>query len=109
MVNRIEQYLNQVRPPASSTDYWWVETRESAYFVSARTARAIERRLEREPMPRWLVFRDLHGARHRVRALSVRMISESTAEQRASARALRRALKDERGPEENPWEDGDRY
>lgn len=88
MINRMEQYLNHVRSPASSTDYWWVETWESAYFVSASTARAIERRLEREPM--------------------LRIISESTAEQRASARALRRALRDERGSEENPWEDGDR-
>lgn len=108
MVNRIEQYLNKAESPASTTDYWWVETRESGYFVSARTARSIERRLEREPVPRWIVFRDLHGARHRILTVSVRMISESTAAQRQAARALRRALREERGEEENPWEDGDR-
>lgn len=108
MVNRIEQYLNKSLPPARATDYWWVETRESAYFVSAGTARAIERRLERDPAPRWTVFRDLFGARHRILTLSVRQLSESTVEQRAAARALRRALKEERGEDENPWEDGDR-
>lgn len=109
MVNRVEQYLNrQQEPVASPTDYWWVDTRESGYFVSARTARAIERRLERDPVPRWTVFRDLHGARHRILTHSVRMISESTAAQRAAWRAFRRALKDERSEDENPWEDGDR-
>ncbi len=108
MINRIEQYLNQVTPPASTTDYWWVETREAGYFVSARTARSIERRLEREPTPRWIVFRDLHGARHRMLAASVRLLSESTAAQRRSVRELRRKLREERGEDENPWEDGDR-
>lgn len=109
MINRIAQYLktmNAIR--AAPTDYWWIETPLSGYFVSARTARSVEHRLEREPMPRWLVFRDLAGARHRVLATSVRLVTESTATQRAERRAFVRELQREREQDADPWDDGER-
>ncbi len=105
MINRISQHLNTVTPPPErATDYWWIETREDIYFVSAHTARTVERRLERQPPARWIVFRDLMGARHRILAAAVRRVSESTAAQREAARAFRRALRDE-SEDGKPWED----
>ncbi len=106
MINRISQYLNPENPSTERrTDCWWIETRENAYFVSVRTARSVERRLEREPMPRWIVFRDLTGARHRILAADVRCISESTAAQRKSLREFRRALNDEQDDDQKPSAD----
>jgi hypothetical protein len=108
MMNRITQYLNSGPAPASPTDYWWIETRQDVYVVSRGTARAIERRLDGPVLPRWIVFRDLTGARHRILASAVRSVSESTAAQRQAARAFQRALREEKEDGRNPWDDGDR-
>lgn len=108
MINRILQHLQAHPPTAPPTDYWWVETREDVHFVSASTARAIERRLDRESPPRWLVFRDVFGARRRILASSVRVLGESTAAQREAVRAFRRARQREADEDRNPWDEGER-
>ena len=59
-------------------------------MVTASTARAIERELDRSKPPRWLVFRDRSGSRLRVRARDVRSLCESTPAQRAYDRRMAR-------------------
>lgn len=108
MINRIEQYLNarQAARAPDDTDYWWIETRECGYYVSSRTARVIERQLQREPMPRWIVFRDVTGAKHRILAACVWSVSEFTKELRTARRAFLRRLQREQEDDGDPWAEG---
>ncbi len=76
------------------------------FTVSRATAFALERTLDRLPPPRWLTFRDLAGARHRVLARHLNRISESTADQRAAAREFRRARRAE-DRSDRSWDDDD--
>lgn len=106
-MNRLKQYLNDEEPLMPEGDYWIVETETSFLVVSADTARAIERSLTRFWRQRWLVFRDLNGARRRLRTRSIESLYECTAQQRAHRRAFERDRRLEEKADRRPWEDYD--
>ena len=107
-MNRLRQYLvPDDDQPMPEGDYWIVETKTSFLIVSADTARAIERSLTRFWCPRWLVFRDLNGARRRLLTDVIESIYESTAKQRAHRRAFERDRRLEEKADRRPWEDYD--
>ena len=74
-------------------------------MVTAATARAIERELERSEPPRWLVFRDRSGSRLRVRTRDVRSLCESTPAQRAYDRRMARLREREEQADNRSYED----
>jgi hypothetical protein len=105
-MNRLKQYLDNEEPLMPEGDYWVIETRSAYLFVSADTARAIERALTRLWRPRWLVFRDLTGGRRRLQTNVVECIYESTAKQREVRRAFDRdRRREEEKADRRPWED----
>ncbi len=107
MVNRLKELLEQPPDPERDDDFFEVETDQDLFAVSRETAVEVERRLDQLPPPRWVVFRDLTGARHRVLAARVHRVSESTASQRAARRAFFRARRLEDKADRRPWEDDD--
>ena len=106
-MNRLKDLFESQPDPEPETEYFEIEGLWVYYVVSRATAIEIERRLDQRPPPRWIVFHDLAGARHRVLTESIREISESTAAQRAIRRAFRRARKLEEKADRRPWEDDD--
>ncbi len=91
MVNRLRELFQQPPEPERDDDFFEVETDQDLFAVSRGTAVDVERRLDQLPPPRWIVFRDLTGARHRVLATRVHLVSECMASQRAARRAFYRA------------------
>ena len=73
--------------------------------VTHETAFLIERRLDEQPVPKWISFRDRSGSRIRVRPREIRALAESTAEQRAHDRKLDRARRLEEKSDRRAWED----
>jgi len=67
-MNRLTAFFEEPEQKVPSDDFYWVETRRDAIAVSRETAAEVERELDRPPPPRWVVFRDLSGARHRLLA-----------------------------------------
>ena len=106
-MNRLKQYLEPEEPLMPEGDYWVVETRCDYWFVSADTARAIERALARLGCPRWIVFKDLSGGQRRLRTSVIECVYESTTAQRASRRAFDRERRLEEKADRRPWEDYD--
>ena len=106
-MNRLKDFFGDPREPDSQDDYYEVDCRFDAWAVSRATASELERRLDELPPPRWIVFRDLTGARHRIRAAHVQRISECTAAQRAASREFSRARRLEDKKDRRPWEDDD--
>ena len=106
-MNRLKQYLEDEEPLMPEGDYWIVETKTSFLIVSAETARVIDRSVTRFWRPRWLVFRDLYGARRRLRSELIESLYECTTEQRASQRAFERDRRREDKADRRPWEDYD--
>jgi hypothetical protein len=106
-MNRLKEFFDQSPEPERQDDFYEVESYRETFAVSRETAADVERRLDQLPPPRWVVFRDLAGARHRVLAAQVYRISESTAAQRAAARAFGRARRQEDKADRRPWEDDD--
>jgi len=106
-MNRLKDFFNDPQEPESQDDYYLVEKRYGCYAVSRQTAAEIERVLDQSTLPRWVVFRDLNGSRHRVLAEQISRISESTAAQRAADRAFDRARRLEDKKDRRPWEDDD--
>ena len=88
-------------------DYYLIETEDNFFAVDRETADAVARQLDRCPAPRWIMFRDLSTALHRLRAEQVYRISESTAQQRAALRAFWRARRLEAKADRRSWEDDD--
>jgi hypothetical protein len=92
-MNRLREFFEDPEQEAPSDDFYWVETRSDAIAVSRATATEVERELDRPSRPRWVIFRDIAGARHRLLAHLVEHVAESTAAQRAAGRAFYRARK----------------
>lgn len=104
-MNRLAELLGRESEPEPHEDLYWIETHYDNYAVSRCTASDVERVLDGHLVPRWLVFRDLSGARHRILTAHVYAITESTAAQRAVARQFRRALRQEDKADQRPWEE----
>lgn len=110
MENRIKN-LMVPEPPSGvlPTDFYEVSALSGLFVVSYTVARAIERQLARETPPKWVVFRDLSGSRHRLLAETIRRLTESTAEQRKLDREFLRQLRKEEkedrrlGEEDDGW------
>jgi hypothetical protein len=105
-VNRLKDFLDPAPEPEGTDDYFVIESHHDTFAVSQETANEVVRQLER-PAVRWLVFRDLAAAWHRVLASHVYRISECTAAQRAASRAFWRARRLEAKADRRPWEDDD--
>ena len=103
-MNRLLQFFGQSPEPETPNDYFEIESRYETFAVSKQTASDIERRLDHRPPSRWVVFRDLTGARHRILTANITRISECTAAQRAASREFYRARRLE-NKSERPWED----
>ena len=106
-MNRLKQYLEPEEPLMPEDNYWVIETRSDYWFVSADTARAIERVLTRLWCPRWIVFRDLSGGKRRIRTNTIECVLESTTAQRAYRRAFYRERRREEKADRRAWEDDD--
>jgi hypothetical protein len=106
-MNRLKDLFPQPPEPERHDDYFEIETYYDTFAVSRETAVEIERRLDQLPPPRWIAFRDLVGARHRIAATQVYRVSECTAAQRAATRAFSRARRLEDKADRRPWEDDD--
>ena len=104
-MNRLKDFFGDPRDPESQDDYFEIESLYDTFVVSRATATEIERRLDQLPPPRWIVFHDLTGARHRIQSSHVNRISECTAAQRAVDREFRRARRLEDKKDRRPWED----
>jgi hypothetical protein len=104
-MNRLKDFFERPPEPERSDDFFEIETHYDTFAVSRETASAIERELDASPTPRWIVFRSLSAARHRILAAHVYCVSESTAAQRATSREFRRARRLEEKADRRPWED----
>ncbi|MBB4637383.1 hypothetical protein [Longimicrobium terrae] len=70
-------------------DYFVVQSEYSTWYVTAATAEAVGRALDRRWLrPRWLRFVDLNGSRAWLRADRVEAVFESTELQRTRDREL---------------------
>jgi hypothetical protein len=81
-------------PEAARTEWYELDAYET-YIVTFETALYVERQLERLPEPRWIEFRDVFGARHRIKTSYVGRFAESTPASRAAKRAFDRARQKE--------------
>jgi hypothetical protein len=106
-MNRLKDFFEQPPEPEREDDFFEIEAYCETFAVSRETALEVERRLDQLPPPRWLAFRDLLGARHRVLAAQIYRVSESTASQRAARRAFNRARRLEDKADRRPWEEDD--
>ena len=104
-MNRLKDYFGDPLEPERKDDFFEIECRYDSFAVSQQTAVEIEERLDQRPPPRWIAFRDLSGARHRILAGHITRISESTARQRAANREFNRARRLEDKKDRRPWED----
>ena len=104
-MNRILAYLAEPEERRPQGDYFVVAGYFGTFYVTAETARAIERSLDRRWGRRWIVFRDLSGSRLRVLRSQVYGVYESTAEQRRTDREFYRALQQEGEADPRPWEE----
>jgi len=96
-----EPWEQPEQPSGVPQDFWVVAAAWGQAYVSAEAAQAIEAALDQEPMPRWVTFRDLAGARSRIRPREIVCITERTAAQRAYVRAFNRARKAEEKAEKD--------
>lgn len=97
----VQQWRPPVEPPEEAQAEWYEVDAYETYIVTLETALYIERQLDRLPEPHWLEFRDVFGARHRIKAHSVGRFTESTPAVRAAKRAFERArrLEEEAEPD----------
>jgi hypothetical protein len=91
-------------PPEPPADYFVVAAQPGVWYVSREMAKAIEASLNATPVPVWVTFVDLTGARVRVRTRLIEYVYHCTAEQRALGRAFRRARRAEY-KEEPDWDE----
>ncbi|HEY9225431.1 MAG TPA: hypothetical protein VIP11_02210 [Gemmatimonadaceae bacterium] len=104
-MNRLKEFFRNPREPERQDDFYEVHSRWDTFHVSKATAMEIDRAIDQVPMPVWIVFRDLTGARHRIELAGVYRISESTVAQRAASRAFERARNLEEKEDRKSWED----
>jgi hypothetical protein len=77
-------------------DFFVVSTDGDTWCVSTEMARHIDCCLDAEPMPYWVVFVDVTGARVRVKTDRIVSVTQRSVEQRAVSRAFERMAMDER-------------
>jgi hypothetical protein len=77
-------------------DFFVVSTDGDTWCVSTEMARHIDTCLDADPMPRWVVFVDVTGARVRVRCDRIESLTQRSVEQRATSRAFERMAIEER-------------
>jgi hypothetical protein len=106
-MNRLEDLFRDPDEPERQDDYFVIETFTDSFVVSVEMAIEVERWLDHQPPPRWLVIRSFSGSRHRILAEQIYRISESTAAQRAAGREFTRARKLENKRDRRPWEEDD--
>ena len=109
MNNRLKLYLDNEEAPEEEEaygDFFVIAWTFGCAEVTSETAHRVERLLDRNAVPSWVVFNDRSGSRFRVRSELVRCIYESTAEQRAADRRYERARKREERADKS-WEDDD--
>ena len=87
--------MERARPDALG-DFFVVSTEWDTWCVSTDMARHIDACLDADPLPRWVMFVDVTGARVRVRAESIESLSQRSVEQRAVGRRFERLARDER-------------
>ena len=104
-MNGLKDFFDDLLDPEPLDNFFEIESPYNYFVVSQETASEIERWLDQLPPPRWVMFRDLFGARHRIPAVHVCRISEKTAAQRAASRAFYRARRLEDKMDRRPWED----
>ena len=104
-MNRMTEYLESSEDDYG--DFFVVAGEFGVACVTAETATQIEAVLDRETVPKWIVFDDRAGSRLRVRTRHIRSIGESTAEQRAADRRFERARRREEQEDRRPWEGND--
>jgi hypothetical protein len=80
-------------------DFFVVSTEGDTWCVSTDMARHIDACLDADPMPSWVVFVDVTGARVRVRSDRIESLTQRSMEQRALGRAFERMAQDERRAE----------
>ena len=103
MQNTKERFERQGQPEPP-VDYFLIVAHFEEWYVSREMVKAIEASLNETPLPQWVVFVDLTGARVRVRTRLIEYIYQCTAEQRAVARAFLRARRAERKAEPD-WDE----
>jgi hypothetical protein len=106
-VNELQQSQNPLPEPEGTNDFCVIETFYDSFAVSRQVADAVARQLGQRQIPRWIIFRDLSMAFHRILAAHVYRFSESTVATRAASRAFWRARRLEDKKDRRPWEDDD--
>ena len=106
-MNRLGQYFEEPASDEPAGDYYTVATEWESFPVSQAVANDVERALELASHSGWIVFRDLTGARHRLRARLIERVSECMSAQRAARRAFNRERRREAKADRQPWEDED--
>jgi hypothetical protein len=86
-------------------DFFVVSTEWDNWCVSTEMARHIDKTLDADPLPRWITFVDLTGARVRLRADSIESLTQRSAQQRALTRLYERLAKEERSADRMLEED----
>jgi hypothetical protein len=106
-MQRLKEEPNVPPEPERQEDYFEIHTPYDTFIVTRAMAMQFERRLDQLPPPRWVELEDLSGVRHRIQAVHVYRISESSVAQRAANRAIWRARRLEEKQDRRPWEDDD--
>ena len=106
-MNRLGQFFEEPAREEPTDDYCTVDTQCESFPVSRSVAEDVERALDFVSQAGWIVFTDLTGARHRLRARLIERVSECMAAQRAARRAFYRERRREAKADREPWEDED--
>lgn len=103
-MNRVSEYFDEPEEPEYG-DFFVVAGERLWAAVTREEAERIEAELDRTPAQEWIVFHDRVGSRYRVRTVVIRVIIQSTVEQRAADRRLDRAREREEKEDKRPWDD----
>ena len=103
-MNRVSNYFDEPQGGGYG-DFYAVAGERLWAAVTREEAERIEELLDRTPAPEWIVFHDRVGSRFRVRTSVIRVIIQSTAEQRTADRRLERAREEEEKEDRKPWDD----
>ena len=82
--------------PEALGDFFVVSTEWDTWCVSTEMARHIDACLDADPIPRWVMFVDVTGARVRIRGESIGSVTQRSVEQRATGRRFERQAQEER-------------
>ena len=96
-----DQIKRSVQPSEErGPEYYVVCTEEAWLRVSPQTARILSRMLRKRLQPRWVRVIDISGAEILLRPRDIKVISESTPEQREYQRRLTKKLEQEEEDED---------